>query len=97
MPKGVCRPLFVVKHNIYYQNIKTTNDIYFNHLTLALARKIYYIDEALVVYRYCRKDSLTLQRGQSLKNIICAYTLLLKQFNEEKILCSTSGFEFRCP
>ena len=77
---------FLKEHNIYYQNIKTTNDIYFNHLTLALARKIYYIDEALVVYRYCRKDSLTLQRGQSLKNIICAYTLLLKQFNEEKIL-----------
>lgn len=42
---------FVIRHNIRFQEIHRTNDLFFTMLSIALADKITLMDEALVYYR----------------------------------------------
>jgi len=64
---------FIKINNINFQNIKTTNDVYFNFIALILANKITYIDKPVIVYRVNVPNCLTSKRGKSLDNINIAY------------------------
>ena len=43
---------FVHKHNIKFQNLNNTNDMFFVRMCLALADNLSYVDKPLVLYRY---------------------------------------------
>ena len=77
------RKSFLDQTAIRFQEIKTTNDVFFNHATLALARRITYLNEPLVIYRTSRPNCLTGQRGYSLTCVKTAYNaaveLLIKR------------------
>ena len=48
---------FIKENNLYFQNNKRTNDLYFTTTSLALAKRIYYLNKELVYYRVGLKNN----------------------------------------
>lgn len=72
---------FIQKHGLYYQNLKTTNDMYFVFIALAKAERIVTLDKCLIHQRVEVKTSLSRNREKSWD---CFY-LGLKAMYEEML------------
>lgn len=59
---------FVKKHNLQFQNLKATNDMYFVFLSLVLAEKISIIEDSLIEHRLNNNNSVSSTRD---KNPFC--------------------------
>ena len=66
---------FVMRHNLQFQNLRTTNDMYFVFSALAKAERIVTLDHALVNQRVNVKSSLSRTREKSWD---CFYLALQK-------------------
>ena len=79
------RKNLIDKNNIKFQEIKTTNDIFFNYAALLSAERITCINDALITYRQNRNNCLTLQRGSSLSCVKQAYNALISFCKQKNI------------
>lgn len=64
---------FIAKYNFEYMTTRTCNDIYFNFATLIAARKITWVNEILLHYRYAHTNSLTHIRAEHAACVVEAY------------------------
>ncbi|WP_026766444.1 glycosyltransferase family 2 protein [Selenomonas ruminantium] len=64
----------IKKNRILYQNIQNSNDVYFGHISVLLAKRIVYLNEKLVIRRINRAGQISQSRG---KNPYCTYQALL--------------------
>ena len=76
---------FIKNNKIFFQEIKTCNDIYFNFMALSLAEKITFVDDILIRYRISQKDNLTANRGKHINCIFFALKKLKKELEERKL------------
>ena len=63
---------FIKNNNIYFEDLSSCNDVFFNFIALTFAKAITYVDEFLVTSVRCREGSITSKRGDKIKNIIIA-------------------------
>lgn len=66
---------FIERENIYFQNIRSSNDLFFTYALLCKGKKITVINKKLVHYRYNNEFSI---QGNSNKNIYDAFDALMK-------------------
>lgn len=66
---------FIESENIYFQNIRSSNDLFFTYASLCKGKKITVINKKLVHYRYNNEFSI---QGNSNKNIYDAFDALMK-------------------
>ena len=76
---------FVQDKKILFQNTKTINDVYFNYLSLISAKKIAYVNDFLIIYRFFNKTSLTSKRGQDLDTLLHVYKTLIRSIKKIKV------------
>lgn len=69
----LCRREFLLSHDIQFQEIQNSNDVYFGCCVSALAKRMTYINEYLVYYRVNCMGQISATRG---KNPICAFEAL---------------------
>ncbi len=69
----LCRLEFLLSHDIRFQEIQNSNDVYFGCCVSALAKRMTYINEYLVYYRVNCVGQISATRG---KNPICAFEAL---------------------
>lgn len=62
------RTEFIKNNGLEFQNLKSSNDVFFNTSTLVLANRITYVDEYLVISRREREGSISNSRG---KHVFC--------------------------
>lgn len=67
------RAEFVRQSGLRFQGLRTTNDAYFVFLSLALANRIAFVDEACVLHRVCNSESLEGTRAKSFDNALKAF------------------------
>ena len=70
---------FVRKNNIQFQNLRTSNDLFFVFSSLVKAESIYVIDEPLVYHRVSRGTSLSVTREKSWDCFYKALTALKEE------------------
>lgn len=66
------RRSFIEEQGIFFQEIKTCNDVYFSFSSMLLAKKIATINEVFCIYR-TRHNNLTKTRGEHAECILKAY------------------------
>lgn len=74
---------FIKQNNIYFQEIKTCNDVFFNFFTLATAEKITFLNEELVTYRINQKNNLSANRSKYIENISKAFNYLKDELTKK--------------
>ncbi len=62
------RSEFVRKHDLRFQDLRTSNDAYFVFMSLILAERIAFVGDALVMHRTNNADSLERTRSRSWEN-----------------------------
>ena len=55
---------FVLKNNLKFQNLRSTNDMLFVYMALALAQRMSYIDKIFVTHRQHRQNQLSRTRNK---------------------------------
>lgn len=70
---------FIQEHGLYYQNLRTTNDMYFVFIALAKAKRIVTLDKCLIHQRVEVKTSLSRNREKSWD---CFYLGLKAMYDE---------------
>lgn len=68
----VYRRQFVLDHNLAFDQLFSSNDITFCTVSVAVAKKIVYLKDALVIYRVNQKGSVTSNNKTKYKNAISA-------------------------
>lgn len=63
---------FLLKWNLTFEPLSSTNDITFSALCAACADRIAYLNETLITYRVNVKDSITSTKTKNLSNVIRA-------------------------
>ena len=76
---------FVVENNLKFQNLKSTNDLFFVFLSLVLADRISILDDILITHRYNRKNQLSETREQAPFCFIEAIFALQKELENKNI------------
>lgn len=76
---------FIKSNNLKYSSLKTTNDLSFTTIALALAQKISTVKEELSTVRYMSAVSGTTQRQKSTHNSIVAYQEIYNAFAKRNI------------
>lgn len=76
---------FIKKNNIYFQNIQSSNDIYFSMLSLAVSNKITLVYKPLINYRCNRINSLKNTRDKSPLSFYYAYRGLYNSLQKRNI------------
>ena len=74
---------FIKKNNIKFQEIQTCNDVYFNNISLILAKKITSINEVLITYREGH-NNLSKTRHKHIKNILLAYNHIITDLKKRE-------------
>ena len=60
----VFRRKFILENDLHFQSLPSCNDVYFYMMGISLAKKIIYLDEPFLHYRYHRKGQTTFSRGK---------------------------------
>ena len=76
---------FIINSNIKFQNIKTCNDVYFNSMTLLIAKSICYINKAFLNYRYAQTNNLTATRGKTAQCIVLAWEKVIQELKNKNL------------
>lgn len=79
------RRSFVEKHNLWFQEQRTSNDMLFVFSALVTAKRIAVVDEILVHQRRGLADSLSRTRGKSWHCFYDALTALKKRLEDEDL------------
>lgn len=66
------RTEFVRKHRLAFQDLRSSNDAYFTFTSLALARKVSFVDKILINQRRNLKTSISNTRSKSWNNCLLA-------------------------
>ena len=66
----LCKKEMLIKNNIEFQNISSSNDVAFGHKVKICAEKIVVFDRKLIKYRYHHKESISKTRADNTINII---------------------------
>lgn len=78
----IFRKTFIEEHKIEFQNLRTTNDMFFVYMALALAKNVITIDQVLAHQRVSVLTSLSRTREKSWD---CFYQALIKLQDELKL------------
>lgn len=73
---------FIRSNKIEFQNLKTCNDVYFNHISLALADSITFLNEELVTWRVGHSCT-TATRGKYIYCILIACKSIKNRLSKE--------------
>ena len=76
---------FVKQNKLFFQEIKTCNDIYFNFMTISLAEKITFVEDILIRYRIAQKSNLTAKRSKHINCIFFALKMLRKELEAREL------------
>ena len=76
---------FVIENNLKFQNLRSTNDLFFVFLSLVLADRISILDDILITHRYNRKNQLSETREQAPFCFIEAIYALQKELENKNI------------
>lgn len=79
------RRQFVIDEKLEFQNFPNSNDVYFTLLSLCIAERITYVDEALVSYRIGMTENI---QSKKAKNPLCflkAYEALFEELTRRNI------------
>ena len=79
------RRSFVERHELQFQEQRTTNDAYFVFMALALSERIAFVDEPLAFHRTNNKESLEFTRSKSWENAVKASDSIEKGLRENKL------------
>lgn len=69
----LCRKSFLREYNLNFQEIPNSNDVYFGSCIAIFAKRIYFLEEPLVIHRVNHANQISASRG---KKPICAYRAL---------------------
>ncbi|GLR65014.1 glycosyltransferase [Marinospirillum insulare] len=69
---------FILKNNIFFQDLKSCNDIYFSYVAIVLSNRTSFLYESYVSYRDNRNGSISSTRGECFNNIIYAMQAVKK-------------------
>ena len=76
---------FIRRHQLKFQDLRTTNDAYFVFMALMLAERIAFVPEAFVMHRTNNSDSLERTRGKSWQNAMAAALAIEQRLREENL------------
>jgi len=76
---------FLLENDILFQDLPNTNDVYYSIMLEACAKKIVFIDEALILYKYERAGSLTEGRLQRRSYITWAFEEVIIQLRKRNM------------
>lgn len=76
---------FVVDHKLQFQNLKNSNDVFFVLSSLALAERITYVDEKLVLYRVNQAKNIQSNKAQEPTLFLTAYEAVYELLNSHRI------------
>ena len=79
------RRQFLLENDIWFQDLPNTNDVYYSIMLEACAKKIVFIDEALILYQYERAGSLTEGRLQRRSYITWAFEEVIIQLRKRNM------------
>lgn len=73
---------FIKREKLYFQELPTTNDITFATVSVAIAKKIVYLDDELLYYRVNTDGSITSRKRKNLDNVISAVLAVDRQLHK---------------
>ena len=76
------RRSFILNHSLRFQELRTTNDMYFSYMSLFKAEKVTILDERLIYQRRKIKSSLSMTRNPSYASFIDALIAMKNELNE---------------
>ena len=76
---------FVLKNNLYFQNTKNANDVFFTLSSLTQAKKIVMLNDTLVTYRVGQTNNLQATKSKNPVEFLKAYTKVHDYLNEKGI------------
>ena len=82
---------FIRKHGLQFQNLTTCNDIFFTRAAVAIAEKIFFLDENLLYYR-TNINSISSKRYLDAENIFLEADAIRIFFDKNKISYSKKDF-----
>ncbi len=83
----------IKKHKLYFQNLKSSNDVGFSHIARICAERIVVINKELINYRYKRNGSISTYRADYTINIVEACKFV-KNFLLQKGLYNQLEYAF---
>ena len=72
----------IVGNNLKFQNLSSSNDLGFSHISRVSSKRIVVFDKVLINYRYNREGSIAENRAKSPENILSA-AIFVKEFLEK--------------
>ena len=99
LPASFCRLYrrdFIEKHDLQFQNLQNCNDVFFGQISLVLAKRLAYIPDRLINYRFHRDGQISSQRGKQPLCIFEALKSIRKWLCEDALwdVYSKSFFEY---
>lgn len=76
---------FLLKNKIQFQNLKTSNDVFYSMMVVACAEKMVLIPDVLVYYLHERQGNITQYKKQKKDYLICAFEEVIKQLQEKEL------------
>ncbi len=76
---------FIKENNIFFQEIKTCNDVFFNFYTLSTAERITFLNKTLVSYRTNQSSNLSANRNKYIENVKNAFSHLEECLKEKNL------------
>ena len=76
---------FIRKHALKFQDVRSTNDAYFVFTSIALAKRITYVDKILVNQRKNNSESISSSREKSWNNCLLAADKIYEDWNAKGI------------
>lgn len=90
---------FLCENKIYFQNLSSSNDLFFGKMVLLFANRIGYIDESLVRYRNNTEYQISNNKKEGLQNFIKAIIAVKEKMKEhgfyQKNVKSFNTYAFR--
>uniref|UniRef100_UPI0040576FD2 glycosyltransferase family 2 protein n=1 Tax=Acetatifactor sp. TaxID=1872090 RepID=UPI0040576FD2 len=74
---------FLIENKIQFQNLKTSNDVFYSMMVVACAEKIISVPEVLVYYRHERPGNITQHKKQKRDYLVSAYEEVIKQLKKK--------------
>ena len=76
---------FIMKHQIKFQNLKNSNDIFFVRTAMALANRLTYVDKILITYRFAEGNNTQSIKHKNPLEFYKAYQALKEKLIEENL------------
>lgn len=76
---------FIQEHQLEFQNLKNSNDVYFVRTAMALADRLTYVDKRLITYRFAEGDNTQSNKHKNPLEFYKAYKALKEKLVNENI------------